>query len=149
MQLAFTDLEDLPPAIGKHLSSRPLPGSPAYISEQELLEWQRWQTYVPKILAEDGWLVEKAWDEGRWKWIVWHLHTYLKTIPFSSRYEAIEQARRLATFYELLPAEELRRAEVDHPTWFTKLPTLLHWYQYDSATAQEWYDAYQRRHPQP
>lgn len=145
MQLAFTDLDDLPPAIGKYLSSRPVPGTLAYQQEQKRLEMDRWQTFLPKELLEDGWTVSKEWDEGQWQWVVWHSHTSLKTIPFISRYEAIEQARRLATFYELLPAEELRRAEVDRPTWFTKLPTLLHWYLYDSNNVRRWYEEYQER----
>lgn len=147
MQLAFTDLEDLPPAVGKHLSSRPLPGTPGYAFEQELLEQERWQTYLPKVLAEDGWQVIKEWDEGQWKWVVWHSFTFLKTIPFSSRYEAIDQAIRLATFYEPRPLSELRRAEVENPTWFTRLPSTFHWCRYDHIKTREWSKAYLERHP--
>lgn len=147
MELAFTDLADLPTEVGRDLSSRPVPGTPEYQYEQERLEREQWQTHLPKELAEDGWLVCRDWDEGCWQWVVWHAHTFLKTRPFLLRHEAIDQAIRLATFYELLPLKELCRAEIEHPTWFTKLPSLVHWYEYDHLKAWEWAEAYQARHP--
>lgn len=148
-QLSFSDLAELPRWQAKHFSSEPLPDTPEYQSMKEFEELDQRQRTIPKELAADLWWLEKVWDEGGWKWAMNHRHTKLKTAPFISKYDAIDQAWRLATFYELLPIPLLRQAEEDRPTWFTKLPTLLHWYQYNWQDALRWAIEYRERHPEP
>ena len=145
VQLTFADLADLPPTVGKYLSSRPLPGSRAYRDEQERQAWQRWQAHVPSLLTQDGWVLEKTWHDGRWQWRMQHHYTALATMPLASLHDAIDQALWLAAFYELLPVAELWRIDAIHPEWLRALPSFWHRYQYDARRARRWQDEYQAR----
>jgi len=145
IQLSFADLAGLPPVVGKYFVTNPVPGTRAYKEEQECRQWQQWQSHVPGMLVQDRWILDKVWDEGHWQWEMRHLHTSLATIPVSSLHDAIDQALWLATFYELLPVQELLRIEATYPNWLRALPTFFHRYQYEPATAKRWYDEYLAR----
>lgn len=103
------------------------------------------QTYLPKELLNDGWVLHKEWTQGQWQWIVWHAHTGLKTSCFNSFHDSIEQAKHLAAFYELLPPNLLEFHWIHNRGWFQKLPTLIHWHQHDPKTATRWTTEYQQR----
>lgn len=145
IQWSFADLEGLSPVAGKYFSTSPVLGTRAYKDEQELRQWQMWQSQIPQMLVQDGWILDRTWDEGQWRWQMEHLHTSLATLPVSSLHDAIDQALWLATFYELLPLQELLQIAVMHPNWLCALPTFFHRYQYESATAKRWYEAYLAR----
>ena len=145
IQLSFADLAGLPPVTGKYFYTDPVPGTHAYRQEQEHRQWQQWQSYVPCLLGQDDWVLDKRWHEGQWQWQMSHLHTSLATMPISSLHDAIDQALWLATFYELLPQQELSQIAAIHPNWVCALPTFFHRYQYEPATAKRWYEAYLAR----
>ena len=145
IQLSFTDLDGLPPVYGKYFLGDPLPGTRAYKEEQACRHWQQWQSHVPHILVQDGWMLDRTWHEGQWCWAMTHLHTSLFTLPIASLHDAIDQALWLATFYELLPLPELLQIAAMHPNWLCALPTFFHRYQYEPATAKRWYEAYLAR----
>ena len=145
IQLSFANLEELSPAAGKYFSTVPLPGTKAYKEEQECRQWRQWQSHVPPMLVQDGWILDRTWDEGQWWWQMEHLHTSLATMPVSSLHDAIDQALWLATFYELLPLQELRQIAAMHLNWLCALPTFFHRYQYEPATAKRWHEAYLAR----
>lgn len=145
IQLSFADLAGLPPVTGKYSPTDPVPGTRAYKQEQECRQWQQWQSHVPRMLVQDGWILDKRWHEGQWQWQMRHLHTSLATTPVSSLHDAIDQALWLATFYELLPHQELPKIAAMHPNWLCALPTFFHRYQYEPATAKRWYEEYLAR----
>lgn len=145
IQWSFADLDGLSPAAGKYFSTAPLPGTQAYKDEQELRQWQQWQSHVPCMLVQDGWILARTWHEGQWCWEMQHLHTSLVTMPASSLHDTIDQALWLATFYELLPPQELLQIIAMHPNWLCALPTFFHRYQYEPATAKRWYGEYLAR----
>lgn len=142
IQWSFADLEGLSPVAGKYFSTAPLPGTRSFQDEQELRQWQQWQSHVPGMLTQDSWVLDRTWHEGQWRWVIMHLHTSLMTLPVSSLYEAIDQALWLATFYEILPSQELKQIAAIHPNWLCALPTFFHRYQYEPATAKRWYEEY-------
>lgn len=141
-QLSFADLEGLPPFVGRYFTTKPLPGTRAYKDEQEIRQWQQWQSHVSQMLVRDGWVLDRVWDDGQWRWGMRHLHTSLATLPLSALHDAIDQALWLATFYELLPFPELRKIAALHPEWLRALPSFFHRYQYEPATAKRWQDEY-------
>jgi hypothetical protein len=145
IQLSFADLKGLPSVVGKYFLVNPLPGTQAYKDEQALRQWQQWQSHVPGMLVRDGWILDQTWHEGQWRWEIRHLHTSLVTMPVSSLHDAIDQALWLATFYELLPLQELLQISAMHPNWLCALPTFYHRYQYEPATAKRWYGEYLAR----
>ena len=142
IQLTFADLEGLSPLAGKYSRTAPLPGTRAYKDEQECRQWQQWQSHVPGMLVQDGWILDRTWHKGQRQWQMEHLHTSLATMPVASLHDAIDQALWLATFYELLPLQELLQITTMHPNWMCALPTFFHRYQYEPATAKHWYEEY-------
>lgn len=145
IQWSFADLEGLSPVAGKYATMTPLPGTRAYQQVQAYRQWQQWQSHIPHLLVLDDWVLDKQWYEGQWHWQMEHLHTSLATQPVSSLHEAIDQALWLATFYELLPHQELTQIAAIHPNWLCALPTFFHRYQYEPATAKRWYEEYWAR----
>ncbi len=145
IQLSFADLAGLPPVVGKYSLTDPLPGTRAYKDAQACRQWKQWQSHIPGILVRDGWILDRAWNEGQWQWVMQHLHTSLATMPVSSLHEAIDQALWLATFYELLPIQELMQSAALHPEWLSALPSFFHRYQYEPAIANRWHDEYLAR----
>lgn len=145
IQWSFADLAGLPPVTGKYSPTDPVPGTRAYKEEQACRQWQQWQSHIPRVLTQDGWILDRTWDAGCWRWEMQHLHTSLVTMPVSSLHDAIDQALWLATFYELLPLQELIQITAMHPNWLCALPTFLHRYQYEPATAKRWHEEYLAR----
>ena len=104
---------------------------------------------LPRLLREDAWYIHSTWCivDHWWRWQCGHYHTGIKTDTFMQQQDAIDQAMRLAFFYELLPRDDWVTYRGLFPeTHLTKLPTLLHQHLHDAITAQHWHFEFLQRH---
>lgn len=136
-------LFDLPPHSGPPGLPQMDTRSTAEI-EQDRIDQHRLQGKLPHLLRYDAWQLWRDPDGYR----IFHPFTGLETDAHQRPQPAIDEAIRIAAFFELLPLSELLRIDRESPEYFTRLPVRLAVrYRRDAKMRpRQWLAAFDRRH---